>query len=223
MAVYTDSIVLLTSDWDIGVSGWGTSNSLSLNNLRNIIIPEVVDVSNNVASPSDSDFYIVGTAGTGTFVGQDNNLAFYKTNAWFFLAPPPRTVKYNLATKQYLQWDGTTWNALNSQGNLIESVAVTGTVTLDLSVAGNFITDGATGACTLAFSNVPSNVLTEITYVFKQDATGSRTLAFPASVVWAGGTAPTITTTASREDEFKFSTRDGGVTWRGVVIGQDYS
>ena len=30
-----------------------------------------------------------------------------------------------------------------------------------------------------------------------QDSVGSRTATFPASVKWAGGTAPTLTTTAT--------------------------
>ena len=39
-------------------------------------------------------------------------------------------------------------------------------------------------------------------YILKivQDATGSRLATFPASVEWAGGSAPTLTTTASRVD-----------------------
>ena len=38
----------------------------------------------------------------------------------------------------------------------------------------------------------------------KQDATGSRTCAFPASVKWAGGITPTLTTTASYTDIVTF-------------------
>ncbi|MEN9513114.1 MAG: hypothetical protein RJB16_874, partial [Bacteroidota bacterium] len=40
------------------------------------------------------------------------------------------------------------------------------------------------------------------TYLIKfvQDATGSRTVSFPAAWKWAGGVAPTLTTTASKLD-----------------------
>lgn len=37
-----------------------------------------------------------------------------------------------------------------------------------------------------------------------QDATGSRTVTWPATVHWSGGTAPTLTTTASRVDIITF-------------------
>ena len=35
---------------------------------------------------------------------------------------------------------------------------------------------------------------------FVQDATGSRTVNFPAAWKWAGGIVPTLTTTASKLD-----------------------
>jgi len=38
----------------------------------------------------------------------------------------------------------------------------------------------------------------------RQDATGSRTVTFPASVIWPFGTAPTLTTTGSRTDVISF-------------------
>lgn len=40
--------------------------------------------------------------------------------------------------------------------------------------------------------------------VLDQDATGSRTVTWPASVRWAGGSAPTLTTTASKRDVIHF-------------------
>jgi len=42
------------------------------------------------------------------------------------------------------------------------------------------------------------------TLIIKQDATGSRTVTWPASVRWPGGTAPTLTTTASKTDYIGF-------------------
>ena len=39
-----------------------------------------------------------------------------------------------------------------------------------------------------------------------QDATGSRTLTWPAAVLWSGGTAPTLTTTANKCDVATFLT-----------------
>lgn len=49
-----------------------------------------------------------------------------------------------------------------------------------------------------------------------QDATGSRTVTWPASVHWSGGTAPTLTTTASRIDVITFY-------WDGSTYFGNYS
>ena len=47
---------------------------------------------------------------------------------------------------------------------------------------------------------------------------GAYTVTFPASVKWAGGTAPTLT--ASGYDDLGFFTIDGGTTWQGFVLGK---
>jgi len=54
----------------------------------------------------------------------------------------------------------------------------------------------------------------------KQDATGSRTVTW-STVKWAGGTAPTITSTASRQDILSFFS--DSVNWYGCVVGQNYT
>jgi hypothetical protein len=54
----------------------------------------------------------------------------------------------------------------------------------------------------------------------KQDATGSRTVTW-STVKWAGGTAPTITSTASKQDILSFFA--DGTNWYGVVVAQNYT
>jgi hypothetical protein len=56
--------------------------------------------------------------------------------------------------------------------------------------------------------------------LLKQDGTGSRTVTW-STVKWAGGTAPTITGTASRQDIFSFFAADGN--WYGTTIGLNYT
>jgi len=55
--------------------------------------------------------------------------------------------------------------------------------------------------------------------MLKQDGTGSRTVAW-STVVWPGGTAPTVTTTASKQDIYSFFS--DGTNWYGVTVGQNY-
>ena len=57
------------------------------------------------------------------------------------------------------------------------------------------------------------------TLLLRQDGDGSRTVTW-ASALWAGGTAPTLTTTASAIDILVFICIDG-TNWMGFVSGQD--
>ena len=57
----------------------------------------------------------------------------------------------------------------------------------------------------------------------KQDGTGGRTISWPASVDWASGTAPTLSSGANDVDVFVFFTVDGGTTYYGFTSGQDLS
>jgi hypothetical protein len=76
-----------------------------------------------------------------------------------------------------------------------------------------------TAACTLTFSGSVAAVACSFTLIARQDATGSRAITWPASVEWAGGVAPTISTVASRVDVFTFVTVDNGTTWLGFTGG----
>ena len=77
-----------------------------------------------------------------------------------------------------------------------------------------------TGNCTYTF---PTPVAGKsFILVQKQDATGSRTVTWPASVDWPSATAPTLTATASKADKFVFTAIDGS-NWLGSVAGQNYT
>lgn len=54
----------------------------------------------------------------------------------------------------------------------------------------------------------------------KQDGTGSRTVTW-STVKWPAGTAPTITSTASKQDIFSFFS--DGTNWYGATVGQNYT
>ena len=89
---------------------------------------------------------------------------------------------------------------------------------------GNVHNVTLTANCTFTFSAPPaSGTSGSFTLFLNQDGTGSRTATWPGSVKWAGGTAPTLTTTASRTDILVFTTIDAGTIWYGAVSGQDFS
>lgn len=103
----------------------------------------------------------------------------------------------------------------------VDTVAASGaTHTVDLA-DGNVHDVTLTDDCTLAFTGTVAGRACGFTLILRQDGTGSRTPTLPASVDWAGGTGPTITSAASGVDLFTFLTVDNGTTWLGFVAGQD--
>jgi len=101
-----------------------------------------------------------------------------------------------------------------------DSVTLSGTsTTIDLATATNFVHD-LTGATTYTFSNpATTGNATAFTLKIIQDST-ARAITWPASVDWAGGTAPTLTATNNGVDIFTFFTLDGGTTYYGFTAGQ---
>ena len=72
------------------------------------------------------------------------------------------------------------------------------TIAIDWSNgATQSVTLGATGR-TVTFANPVAGQVYRL--IIKQDATGSRTITTWPTIKWAGGTAPTLTTTASKAD-----------------------
>lgn len=67
---------------------------------------------------------------------------------------------------------------------------------------GNKQKSTLTGNCTFTFTapGGPASLILKLV----QDATGSRTVTWPAAVHWSGGTAPTLTTTANKVDIITF-------------------
>ena len=88
---------------------------------------------------------------------------------------------------------------------------------------GNVVTATLSVATTtFTFSNpIASDDCTSFTLILTQDGTGSRAVTWPGAVDWAGGTAPTLTTTAAAVDIITFVTVNAGTTWYGFVAGQD--
>ena len=101
-------------------------------------------------------------------------------------------------------------------------VALSGTTPTVNCEAGNSFAITLSGNTTFTFSNPPATgTAYGFTLKLVQDAGASGfTVTWPASVDYAGATAPTLTATASAVDVLVFYTHDGGVNWYGFVAGQ---
>ena len=97
-----------------------------------------------------------------------------------------------------------------------------GTLVLNLETSNIFTVSLNAAITTLTISNPPaSGSGGSFTLIFAADGT-ARAVTWPASIKWAGGTAPTITSTSGKVDSFAFFSSDGGTNWQGYVGGQNF-
>lgn len=95
--------------------------------------------------------------------------------------------------------------------------ALSGTTPAVDCEAGNVFALTTSGNTTFTFSNPPATG-TAYGFTLKVTAGGTHTLTWPASVDWAGGTAPDAP--ASGEvNVYAFITHDGGTNWYGFLAG----
>ena len=103
-----------------------------------------------------------------------------------------------------------------------QTVAGTTTRTHDLSL-GWHCKFTLTANTTIAFSNVPATGWVRVTMTIIQDAGTARTLTWPSSIKWSGGTVPTFPATLGADALYQLDTVDGGTTWRGTQIGASFA
>jgi len=95
----------------------------------------------------------------------------------------------------------------------IANTAATGTFSLDCGAA-NFFDLTLTGNITISPTNIPpATRVWSGSIAAKQDATGGRTITWPAGTKYAGGVSPPATTTANALDIWSIMTYDGGTTY----------
>jgi hypothetical protein len=97
--------------------------------------------------------------------------------------------------------------------------AAAGTATLDLSKGNVHHITMPAGNITIAISNGSAGQCFIVRIL--QDGTGSRLATFFTTIKWAGGTPPTLTTTASKADTFGFEVTTAGSAYDGYVVGQN--
>jgi len=101
-------------------------------------------------------------------------------------------------------------------------VALSAAATVDVDVTtGNVFTLTADQNTTFTFSNPsPTGKSCAFTLVWTQDSS-DRTIAWPGTVDWAGGSAPSVTSGSGKVDIYAFFTMDAGTIWYGFQAGAD--
>ena len=102
---------------------------------------------------------------------------------------------------------GTAQNWTAGQQGEITALVSAATITIDMADSNNF---SVTLAHNATFANPSNDTAGQAGSIFiTQDGTGSRTASFGTDWEFAGGTAPTLTTTASATDRIEYVIRSG--------------
>lgn len=115
---------------------------------------------------------------------------------------------YNLGTNPIATTP--TWTGIKEVQVAVSASAI------DLAT-GNYFTKTISGTTTFTVSNTASSG-TVNSFILDLTNGGSATVNWWTGVKWAGGTAPTLT--SSGRDVLGFFTEDGGTTWNGFVLGK---
>ncbi|ODT97254.1 MAG: hypothetical protein ABS82_00960 [Rhodanobacter sp. SCN 67-45] len=99
--------------------------------------------------------------------------------------------------------------------NVVNTLSVaSGSVTLDCSLGDYFKLAPTANVTGWTITNVPPAC--SLMIEFTQDTT-ARTVAWPASFKWAGGTAGAVSAASGAKDLLAMTTLDGGATWRATL------
>lgn len=162
------------------------------------------DVSGATASTATTLIFVQTAARNITFPDETGTLL---TNQGGTLAGT-LAMADNQITRPVFTDYGETVNAIGSIGG--------GTQDIDLTL-GNVVSGTVdTSTTTFTFSNPPASGTAGSFTLFLTNG-GSQTVNWPATVDWAGGTAPTLT--AAGVDILTFTTIDGGTIWYGFAAG----
>jgi hypothetical protein len=97
------------------------------------------------------------------------------------------------------------------------------TLTVNLNTCNLFTCPLNANITGVIISNTPATSGRAIGFslIFTADGT-ARSVTWPSGVKWAGGTAPTLTSTNGKIDVLSFLTTNNGTNWFGFVGGQNY-
>jgi hypothetical protein len=129
---------------------------------------------------------------------------------------------FNTSTTAMFVWNGSSWveayaNFALSIDPYISQGTLSGTTpSVDVSTNDTY-TLTTSGNTTFTFTNAASSgTVDSVTLIIT--AGGTHTLTWPASVDWAGGTAPDAPASGEK-DVYTFITVDGGTIWYGFLAG----
>lgn len=138
-------------------------------------------------------------------------------------ADMPSSVAFNDANNVFNDYTQSRMNIKDYSEESTNPIISTSVLTLNLENGNHFYVTLNSGITTLTISNPPiSGKIGSFTLELIMDGT-ARTISWPSSVRWPGGTPPTLTSTLNRVDILTFYTRNAGTIWYGFIAGQNYN
>ena len=110
------------------------------------------------STPTTDDSYVVGTAPTGAWAGQANNLATWTGTAWLFTAPEGGWHVRSLTANAIYSFDGAAWLPTNGVASVVGQTGVVTASQIKAAIASAFVqtllpaADAAAALTTLGFS-----------------------------------------------------------------------
>ena len=213
LGAYYDGLMMCV-DWDQTCGASPTVNVDSLG-AKNLVWPDGTAVaSGELVADSKSLIIYDGTSFqvltvTGTPVTPASTTTFTNKTLGASTLSGTMSAADNIIDQPVLRDYGLTPNIIDSIGGDTQDI--------DFE-SGNYVRCVVdTSETTFTFSNPPASG-TYGSFTMKITNGGSQTVNWPASVLWPGGSAPTLTT--SGIDILTFFTDDGGTIWHGLINGQ---
>lgn len=186
---------------------------------------------NTTSSPLTAGDVVPIVHGSTTFKIQLSALADFFDDSFNLL-----TVVNYLSTTNVLLSGGTFINVLSARDTFFIDTAIfekfTSSVPANSAVTINLL-QGTTFNLTLTshissfnIQNYVSNRTNSFILFVQQNGVGGHTVTWSfsgANILWANGTAPTVTASVSGKDVFSFISNDGGSKWYGFTGGQNFS
>ncbi len=174
-------------------------------------------------SPADGQVHIVGASPTGAWsTFAQNDVVLWRSGTWYRFAPFLGWIKQ--VGTDVRRFDGTAWVVVTGGGatarDAVTALATSGSVNIDCAL-GDFFTLGLTGNVTaLTFTNLPATGrAVSLAIRIRQDATGGRTLALPASFRATTGSDTAIQSAANAWTLLTITTFDQGARWEYTMRG----
>jgi len=192
-------------------------NSDDLNDIVDGILVEHTQTGSHRNITGSDDDLVTGTAGTEDYIAKwnvDGDLI----DGYAFLDQDTLSGDSDVSVASQQSIKAYVDTKAGDVAPVTSTPAGASTDTLDVSTSQEFRITMPAGNITIAISNETDG--RKFIISITQDGTGSRTVTWFSTIKWAGGSAPTLTTTGGKRDTFGFVCT-GTDTYDGYVVSQD--